>query len=101
MSRSGPPPLAALHRVLSDALAELERVGEFTAAAHLVAALDALECSSEARRDATADGAVTVLARRMRDSFGEGAEAVARRQLGAATGNSLTAWAAIVNELEG
>lgn len=97
--------LAALHQSLAEALGEMERLGEFTAAAHLTAALDLIEDLMDARAagmKAVAEArnsAVFIIARQMLDVFGDRAEAVARRQLASAVGASLTSWAAIVNEI--
>jgi hypothetical protein len=97
--------LSGVHETLTSALAELEKLGEFTAAAHLSAALDVIEDGIDAQKvedgfDGNAphsSSAIAIIARQMREVFGEGAEAVARRQLTAASGPSLMAWAAIVN----
>jgi hypothetical protein len=97
--------LSGVHETLTSALAELEKLGEFTAAAHIAAALDVIEDGIEAQHAEDGVGgnaphsssAIAVIARQMREVFGDSAEAVARRQLSAATGSSLMAWAAIIN----
>jgi hypothetical protein len=95
--------LTAAHRQLLDLLSELERIGEFSAAAHVAAAIDVLETRVGVDHGAEVhpgtSNSVAEIAGRMRDAFGEKAESVARRQLTTASGSAVLAWAAIVNRI--
>lgn len=95
--------LSAVHEQLVDALARLENAGHHTAAAHLVAAIEALESDIGISFDDDVAGigrhSVAILARRMTEDFGERAEEVARGQLSDATGQARLAWTAIVKRL--
>jgi hypothetical protein len=85
------------------ALAELEKIGEFVAAAHVAAAIEAIDPQKRAQ-SATTDPAPDIIshfAEKMREAFGDAAEAVARRQLIPSGGATLLAWAAITNRLSG
>lgn len=96
--------LSDIYGALAEALPQLERLGEVVAAAHLAAALDAVEASLgkaalEERAEQGGYSVISYLAGRMREKFGDRAEGVARRQLTGAIGPTLIVWAAIVNEI--
>lgn len=97
------PTLARLRDRLTALLGELERLGRAVAAAHVVAAIDAIEAELEGRHVPVfahdSDAGVAEMARAMAAGFGTRAEAVARRQLDAAEGLARVAWAAIVQAL--
>jgi hypothetical protein len=97
------PELGLAYDNLIRALAELEKIGEFVAAAHVAAAIEAID-PTQRGASAPADPASDVIshfAEKMREAFGDAAEAVARRQLIPSGGATLLAWAAITNRLSG
>ena len=96
--------ITRIHREMLDHLSELDRLGEHVAAAHLTAAIDALEERSEAAgmtptRDRRNDP-VEVMAYGLVEKFGDRATRVARRQLEGASGDTLLVWAAIVSRVD-
>ncbi|WBO21110.1 hypothetical protein [Sphingomonas abietis] len=97
--------LLAIKQQMLGILGRLDHYGEHIAAAHLVAALDALDDRLEARLGeqrpaSTEDRPLDHFARAMIDRFGDRAEAVARAQLVAASGDAMLAWATIIGHLE-
>jgi len=93
-----------IHRDLLDHLSSLDQLGERAAAAHLAAAIDALED----RLDSTETGIaghrrhdpVEAMARGLIARFDERAAEAARRQIQAASGQVLLLWAAVADRID-
>jgi hypothetical protein len=96
--------LNAIHRQLLDQLPRLDRLGEHIAAAHLAAAIDALEDRLElAERDRSqrlGPDPMDVMATKMFERLGDRAAAVSRAQMSDATGQTLLVWASITSRLD-
>ncbi len=96
--------LNAIYRQLLDQLPRLDRLGEHVAAAHLAAAIDALEDRLElAERDRSqrpGPDPMDVMATKMFERLGERAAAVSRAQMSDATGQTLLVWASITSRLD-
>jgi hypothetical protein len=97
------PELGLAYDQLIRAFAELEKNGKFVAAAHVAAAIEAIDPHKHGQPTtagpAPVSDAISCLAEKMHEAFGEAAEAVARRQLISSCGATLSAWAAITNRL--
>jgi len=93
-----------LHGELLAQLAHLDQLGEHVAAAHLAAAIDALEerldrPHTERVRDSK-DDPVEAMARGLIARFGEQATDAARHQMHGAAGQVLLVWAAIASRID-
>lgn len=98
-----PIELVAVHYQLTQQLATLDRVGEHIAAAHLLAAIDAIEDRLDTSGGDRAPGQgsrIELLTRNIVDRFGDRALDVSREQLGRASGTTHVVWAAITNRLQ-
>lgn len=96
--------LLAIRQQMFRLLGQLDQCGEHIAAAHLVAALDALDDRLDTpaadRADASPERPVDHFARVLIEHYGDRAEAVAREQLACSSGDAMLTWAAIVARME-
>jgi hypothetical protein len=93
-----------IHRALLDHLSALDRLGEHVAAAHLTAAIDAIEdridvSANDHRRDSAGDP-VEAMACGLIEMLGPQAQLAARQQITASSGQQLIKWAAIASRVD-
>jgi len=103
LESTSPPSVTQLHRQMLDQLVELDQLGEHVAAAHLTAAIDALEERLDARtthpRDRRTDP-VEAMAHGLIERFGKRAAEVSRLQMRGASGQTFLVWAAISSRID-
>lgn len=96
--------LFAIRQQMMRLLGQLDQCGEHVAAAHLVAALDALddrlETPAEDRATAAPERPIDQFSRVLIEHFGDRAEAVAREQLACSSGDAMLTWVAIIGRME-
>lgn len=94
--------ITRVHADLLERLALLDRLGEHVAAAHLAAAIDALEerLDDQAPRPSRTDDPVEAMARGLVARFDDRATEAARSQMKGASGQTLLVWAAILSRID-